>query len=305
MRKLFTLTVCLALTALSVMADTKETVTVNGSTINKQATQLTFSGDNVTLLFSDGTSQSSDMSNVLLSFSYSALFSNANSFDNLETIKTFGGKTVETDVTLSMRSGQWTPVCLPFDMTASEVAAIFGNGTKVAVMESTTATNINFVTTTDIKAGKPCIVNPGTDITNFHLASAAIGTMATGSTLSGEYFDMVGTINAVSPTADYYIMEGNRLKKLSSGSASPLGAYMTATGSDSDLQTFSIDGTPVLKPGDVDGDGRVTVTDVMVVVDYILGGHPTVFIYENANLDDKEDITVVDAMRIVDIILHE
>jgi len=54
------------------MAETTQTVTVNGSPIDKQVTQLTFSGDNVTLLFNDNSSQTEDMSLVNIMFSYTA-----------------------------------------------------------------------------------------------------------------------------------------------------------------------------------------------------------------------------------------
>lgn len=54
------------------MAETTQTVTVNGSPIDKQVTQLTFSGDNVTLLFNDNSSQTEDMSLVNIVFSYTA-----------------------------------------------------------------------------------------------------------------------------------------------------------------------------------------------------------------------------------------
>ena len=58
-----------------------------------------------------------------------------------------------------------------------------------------------------------------------------------------------------------------------------------------------------LKPGDVNMDGKVTVTDVMLVVDEILQNHPSPFNKKNADVSGDGMITVVDAMQIVDIIL--
>lgn len=51
-------------------ADTEQTVTVNGATIGKFVTQLTFSGDNVTLTFDDSSTQTVDMSLVNISLTY-------------------------------------------------------------------------------------------------------------------------------------------------------------------------------------------------------------------------------------------
>lgn len=70
-------------------ADTGQTVRVNGSVIDKFVTELTFSGDNVTMTFSDGT-QTEDMSLVTIDLTYTDdtttgvyEFENKNTQDNL------------------------------------------------------------------------------------------------------------------------------------------------------------------------------------------------------------------------------
>lgn len=70
-------------------ADTGQTVRVNGSEIDKFVTELTFSGDNVTMTFSDGT-QTEDMSLVTIDLTYTDdtttgvyEFENKNTQDNL------------------------------------------------------------------------------------------------------------------------------------------------------------------------------------------------------------------------------
>ena len=58
--------------------------------------------------------------------------------------------------------------------------------------------------------------------------------------------------------------------------------------------------------GDADGNGTVNVTDVMVVVYYILhDGYVGNFYFKNADVDNNGTINVVDAMLIVDIILKQ
>lgn len=56
----------------SLMAETTQTVTINGAPINKSVTKLTFSGDKVTLLYDDNSSQEEEMSLVSIAFSYDA-----------------------------------------------------------------------------------------------------------------------------------------------------------------------------------------------------------------------------------------
>lgn len=57
--------------ATNVMADNKQTVTIGGSTVEgKTVTEITFDGDNVTLKFSDNSTQTEDMSLVKLAFTY-------------------------------------------------------------------------------------------------------------------------------------------------------------------------------------------------------------------------------------------
>lgn len=70
-------------------ADTGQTVRVNGSVIDKFVTELTFSGDNITMIFSDGT-QTEDMSLVTIDLTYTDdtttsvyEFENKNTQDNL------------------------------------------------------------------------------------------------------------------------------------------------------------------------------------------------------------------------------
>lgn len=54
----------------AVMADNKQTVTIDGSPVSETVKEITFDGDNVTLSYADGTTVTRDMSLVKLSFAY-------------------------------------------------------------------------------------------------------------------------------------------------------------------------------------------------------------------------------------------
>jgi len=54
-------------------ADDVQTVTIDGSAVNKQVSAIAFDGDNLTLTYTDGTkSESIDMSTVIITFDTSS-----------------------------------------------------------------------------------------------------------------------------------------------------------------------------------------------------------------------------------------
>ncbi len=55
--------------------------------------------------------------------------------------------------------------------------------------------------------------------------------------------------------------------------------------------------------GDINGDHTVSVTDVMMAVDYVLGLNPEGFQFNNTNIVNDNTISVTDVMAIVDIVL--
>ena len=57
--------------------------------------------------------------------------------------------------------------------------------------------------------------------------------------------------------------------------------------------------------GDVNHDGAVTITDVTLTVDYVLGKHPSPFYIENADVSPDDVITISDVTAIVNILLHK
>lgn len=70
MNRFYILLACLPLCATAAVADTEETVTIDGSVVGKFANRITFDGDNVTLTYDDGTTQTADMAAVSISLTY-------------------------------------------------------------------------------------------------------------------------------------------------------------------------------------------------------------------------------------------
>lgn len=71
-KTLTTLTLALAVSASAYAQDVKQVVTINGTANEKTVQTITFEGDNVSLLYTDGTSETADMEAVAISFEYEA-----------------------------------------------------------------------------------------------------------------------------------------------------------------------------------------------------------------------------------------
>ena len=57
--------------------------------------------------------------------------------------------------------------------------------------------------------------------------------------------------------------------------------------------------------GDINGDGKVTVTDAVGIVNYILHRAPSVFITKAADVNGDGNITISDAVSVVNIVLNK
>ena len=57
--------------------------------------------------------------------------------------------------------------------------------------------------------------------------------------------------------------------------------------------------------GDINGDGKVTVTDAVGIVNYILHRAPSVFITKAADVNGDGNITISDAVGVVNIVLNK
>lgn len=82
-----------------------------------------------------------------------------------------------------------------------------------------------------------------------------------------------------------------------------LEAYQNAEGWKRFVHIEEIDDLPHDVPGDVDGDGRITIGDVTVLIDVILSGTATVEANPAADVDGDGRITIGDVTAIIDHIL--
>jgi len=69
-----------------------------------------------------------------------------------------------------------------------------------------------------------------------------------------------------------------------------------------EIKTFETGESPVT-PGDANGDGNVNVTDIVEIVNYILGHPSDKFIFEAADVNSDGQVNVTDIVSVVNIIL--
>lgn len=259
MKKIGLLFMLFVALAAKTMADSGETITIDGTVVDRFAVKITFNGDNLTLNYADGTQVTVDMSLVNIHFNYSANLSDTDDNNNAATLNMFGGKNVGVTVTRNVTAGQWNTLCLPFDMTAGQITSAFGNGTKVAQFKNALDGNIDYESTTAITAGMPYLIQPAQTVTQFALDEVALQNLTSGAQVSNQGYAFIGTIPETTPDGNAFHIADNELKPLSSGnSIKALHAYLLADDAAVDALTFSIDG---IATGIMTIDGQVTSGD--------------------------------------------
>ena len=298
--------VCL-FSSLFAVAQTSESISINGTSSDGFITNITFNGSNAQLTYENGSNQTVDIATLSIDFSYKALLDESNDTQNATMLNTFGDKTIDVELTRNIAKGQWNAICLPFAMTASQIATVFGNGTKVATLTSAQDGVLDFTTTESIEAGIPCIINPTNSVATIALDDVDLQNLTAGGSVNTVDYALIGTMSSVSPTGNnYYIDADNKIKKLDEGSSiKAFRAYLSSNGET--INSFTIDGVAIDTNGllgDVNGDGLVNITDVVLLVEHILNIENQSFIIENADINSDNTINITDATLLVNIILE-
>lgn len=85
-------------------------------------------------------------------------------------------------------------------------------------------------------------------------------------------------------------------------------SYYYSEGSQKDLKSSSsyilvFPEIPEIYPGDVNGDGDISIKDVSALIDYLLSGDPEGISMANADVSQDGDITIKDVAALIDILL--
>lgn len=78
--------------------------------------------------------------------------------NNDKVVEDYAGKTVNVTLKRKISDTYLNPFCVPFDMTADQITAVFGEGSVVSAFTSVTGKVMNFGKVATITAGQPYIV---------------------------------------------------------------------------------------------------------------------------------------------------
>ena len=237
----------------------------------------------------------------------------ADDADNYETIFNFDGK-VASSVTLAGRTfykdGNWNTLCLPFAVTdGDEADGVTFSGTPLQGATVLTLDNatferniltLNFEETTAMEPGKPYLIKWANDSEHPTIVNPVFNNVVVSNTsttdnavvagfvsFSGHYAPL--NIGEKGDPATLYLADDNTFRY-------PKGAM--------NINAFRAYFDANTSLGDVNGDETINVTDVTLLVDYILGKEPDEsFIFKNADITRDGNISVTDVTALTDIIL--
>ena len=252
--------------------------------------------------------------NVTIFARYRALeISLADDGDNHETIYNYDGRKATT-VTLTGRTfykdGNWNTLCLPFAVTdgdATDGVTFSGTpfeGATVLTLDNATFENstltLNFEETSAMEPGKPYLVKWASDTEHPTIFNPVFNDVTISNTSTSDKAVVAGIVTFTGQYAPLKIGEEGDLTILYLGADNtfryPDGAM--------DINAFRAYIHANTSLGDVNGDGVVNVTDVTLLVDYILGKEvDDSFIFENADVTRDGTISVTDVTALVDLIL--
>ena len=237
-----------------------------------------------------------------------------------------------TNISINVRTfnmdGMWNTLCVPFDIPT--FAGSILEGATVATLANASFENgtltLNFMEATNIEAGKPYIVKFEKSSNE---QSVSVSPMARTDnnrlmgTFDGEAVPMMAphTYNLV--FKDVTVSATNNPVVIDN-LATFQGTFSPITFSNEKMNTLYLDNDNTLRhpdsdtsinafrayfkvgrnSGDVNGDGMVSVSDVTMLVDYILGNTDEGFILKSADITGDGVISVSDVTQLVDNILH-
>lgn len=73
---------------------------------------------------------------------------------------TFTGSHVDVTLKRKLNKNEWNTLCLPFPLSAAQIAELWGDGSKVAILTGDSETKLSFSICDNIEAGKPCLLDP-------------------------------------------------------------------------------------------------------------------------------------------------
>ena len=118
----------------------------------------------------------------------------------------------------SIKSGKWNSFCIPFNLSATDIATVFGTGTRILEFDpNSTELTLNFVDVQSITANKPCLIKPTTSW-NVHTFNSLTIDPSTALTVSGINYNFTGNYSNGNVPIGAYFIASNKFYKSVDGS---------------------------------------------------------------------------------------
>ena len=170
------------------------------------------------------------------------------------------------ELTRTIGAGKWSTIVLPFDIASTDIEEIFGTGTSVAELSSTTENTLSFSTTltdSEMKANQPYAIKVATDFSSQTINGVTIESGTTTQTVNN--WDFVGTYTSGNIPEGSYFFSANQLYRADdeTNTIKPFRAYFTPEDTAGAREVnFVIDGDEHTAVGRIYADGTMeTIAD--------------------------------------------
>ncbi len=155
---------------------------------------------------------------------------------------------VDVVLTRSITAGNWSTICLPFDMTKDQVKATFGDDTQIAAIgEYNSSTKVLSTTSAStITANVPCLIKVTSNFTSKTIEGVTIQTGTPEKVIDGD-FKLVGVYASTKLPEGSYFVSGNKLYKATAktNAMKPFRAYFDSVPAGARLAFFDEETTSI------------------------------------------------------------
>lgn len=113
---------------------------------------------------------------------------------NILTMTKYNGKTIDVLIGRTLSADKWNSICLPFALTAEQIASTFGEGTEVAAFKSASQKEkrLEFENVSEMEAGKPYLIRTREDVKD-PIAEGVTMRMLVNSIVTKGLYSFIGT----------------------------------------------------------------------------------------------------------------